>query len=198
MSRTLVNFVVDVLALAAFVFLMATGTLMRYVLPPGSGHFATLWGMDRHDWGQIHFWIAMVLIAVMALHLFLHWRWIVGTVQGTSREGAGVRVALAIAGVLVLTGLSVTPFLAPVEFSGEPPHRMQLDEQPKDPTEQIDGSMTLQEVERRTGVPAAVIVETLGLPSDLPTDQRLGQLRKKYGFDIHDVREIVEKHRQQR
>jgi len=63
---------------------------------------------------------------------------------------------------------------------------------------QIDGSMTLREVERRTGVSAAVILRELGLPLDLPADERLGRLRRHYGFEIQTVREIVEKHREQR
>ena len=72
MKRANLNFLVDAVALIAFVLLAATGVLVRYVLPPGSGHFSALWGMDRHQWGQVHFWIAVVLMASLGLHLFLH------------------------------------------------------------------------------------------------------------------------------
>jgi len=57
--------------------------------------------------------------------------------------------------------------------------------------------MTLHEVEEQTGVPAAVILKELGLPVDLPTDERLGRLRKQHGFEMHDIQEIVRKHHQQ-
>ena len=76
------NFLVDALAFTVFVLLTASGVLMRYVLPPGSGRFTTVWGLDRHEWGSIHFWIAIGLLAALALHLFLHWRWIVYTIKG--------------------------------------------------------------------------------------------------------------------
>jgi hypothetical protein len=198
MSKSSVNAVVDAVALAALLFLVTTGVLMRYVLPPGSGNFSTLWGMDRHDWGQIHFWIAMALMGVLTLHLFLHWQWIVCMIRGRSHEGSGVRVALAVIGLLALVAIAVAPLLGQVENTGTAPHKMLSGEQPKAPSDQINGSMTLQEVERQTGVRAAVIAKTLGLPPDVPTDERLGRLRKKYSFEIHDIREIVEKHSQPR
>jgi hypothetical protein len=74
MKRPNVNFAVDCLGFAGFVLLTATGVLMRYVLPPGSGHSTTIWTLDRHEWGSIHFWIAIAFLAVLAFHLFLHWR----------------------------------------------------------------------------------------------------------------------------
>jgi hypothetical protein len=198
MSKSIINFIVDAVAFIAIVLLAATGVLMRYVLPAGSGHFITLWGMDRHEWGQIHFWIAIALIGIMVIHLFLHWRWIVCIVKGTSHSGKAVRVALAMGGVTVLFGLAVVPFLSQVEEAGEPPHKLRSEEYPEVPADQINGSMTLQEVEQRTGVPTAVILKELGLPVDAPLDERLGRLRRKYDFEIHDVREIVRKHFEKR
>jgi hypothetical protein len=46
MKRVNLNFIVDVVAFAGFVLLTTTGVLMRYILPPGSGHYSTIWGMD--------------------------------------------------------------------------------------------------------------------------------------------------------
>ena len=170
---------------------------MRYVLPPGSGHFGQLWRMDRHQWGQIHFWIAVVLMGTVALHLLLHWSWVVCMVRGRPGKASQIRVALAVVGVLVLAGLMVAPFFAQVEQTGKPPHKMQSSEASTSPELQVNGSMTLREVEEQTGVPATVILRELGLPVDLPTDEQLGRLRKKHGFEMHDIREIVQKHHEQ-
>ncbi len=194
MRKAKLNFVVDAAAFAAFVFLTATGVLVRYVLPPGSGHFNTLWGMDRHEWGQLHFWIAIILMAALGFHLFLHWRWVVCMVKGRPREGSGFRVALAVVGVTALAGLALAPFFGRVEQTGEPPHKMRITEPSEGSVDQIDGSMTLNEVEQLTGVPTAVILRELGLPSQVPVDVRLGRLRKQHGFELHDVREIVRRH----
>ncbi|MEN6448920.1 MAG: DUF4405 domain-containing protein [Thermoguttaceae bacterium] len=196
MSKTTVNAIIDAIAFAAFTLLTATGVLLKFILPPGSGHFSKLWGMDRHGWGHVHAVIALVLLVVLALHLLLHWRWIVAVVRGRPREGSGMRVGLAVVAVLALAGLAVAPFFGEVQQGGQPPHRLRDADQPKTPATAIDGTMTLDEVQRQTGVPAAVILRELGLPKDAPTDQRLGKLRKQYGFDLHRVREIVEKHRE--
>jgi hypothetical protein len=195
MSRSTTNFVVDAVAFVAIMLLGATGALIRYILPPGSGHFSQLWGMDRHQWGQIHFWIAVVLLCTVVLHLFLHWQWIVGMVRGRSGSRSAIRVGLAIVGVLVLAGLMASPFFGQVQQTGEPPHKMQSDEHRAN---QINGSMTLHEVEEQTGVPAAVILKELGLPANLPTDELLGRLRRQHGFEMHDIQEIVHKHRGQK
>jgi len=66
MRKTTLNLYVDLVVFAVFLLLAASGLLIRYVLPPGSGLFRTLWGMDRHDWGQLHLWIAVTLLLMLA------------------------------------------------------------------------------------------------------------------------------------
>ncbi|HIJ72597.1 MAG TPA: DUF4405 domain-containing protein [Candidatus Hydrogenedentes bacterium] len=199
MSKPVTNFVVDAVALAALMFLAATGILLRYVLPPGSGHFSALWGMDRHEWGQIHFWIAVVLVGLLALHLVLHCRWVVCMVKGHPREGSRLRVAFAVIGVLTIAGLSAAPFLGQVvQTSAGPQHKMRLGKHSRGPAHQFNGSITLREVEQRTGVSVNIVLRELGLPPDVPTSEQLGRLRKRYGFDMREVREIVQENLPQR
>ena len=115
MRRPTLNFVVDAVAFAAFALLTATGVLMRYTLPPGSGHSTTVWHLDRHDWGAIHFAIAAFFLAALAAHLVLHWRWIANAIRGRPREGSAWRMALGAIGLLALLALAAAPLLAPVE-----------------------------------------------------------------------------------
>ena len=196
MKRPNVNFAVDCLGFVAFVLLTATGVLMRYVLPPGSGRSTTIWSLDRHEWGSIHFWIAITFFAVLALHLFLHWRWIVTLMSGRPREGSGARVALGTVGLAACLALAISPFLSPVERAGGEraaphPHSYQLEG-----LESIRGSMTLSELEEATGVPARHIGAELGLPPGVDRSQNLGRLRRTYGFSIDDVRRIVQAYQQ--
>jgi hypothetical protein len=196
MKRPNVNFIVDCLGFAAFVLLTATGVLMRYVLPPGSGRSTTIWSLDRHEWGDIHFWIAIAFFAALALHLFLHWRWIVTLMSGRPREGSGARVALGTLGLAACLALAVSPFLSPVERAGGEhgtphPHSYELED-----LESIRGCMTLSEIEEATGVPAAHLSEELGLPAGVETNQNLGKLRRTYEFSMDDVRRIVHAYQQ--
>lgn len=151
MNRPKLNFLIDVVAFIAFAFLTTTGVLARYMLPPGSGRYATLWGLNRHGWGDLHFWVAVLLLGLLALHLALHWRWILCIVRGQRSEASGPRVALGVVGIMGLLGLAAAPLLAPVERSGTPrqssaqplsagqaPQSMQ----PREPAEAAHGSST--------------------------------------------------------
>jgi uncharacterized protein DUF4405 len=122
MNRPTLNLIVDGLALVGFIFLVATGLIMHFVLPPGSGGgpgghrvAITIWGLSRHQWGEIHFWIAVGLLIVLSLHLSLHWRWVVSTVCGLKKESSGLRAILGILALLALLLILVAPFLATPE-----------------------------------------------------------------------------------
>ena len=203
-QRTTVNYLVDVVAFVSFALLAATGLVERYMLPPGTGRFQALWGMDRHQWGEIHFWIAMVLMGTLAVHLFLHWKWIVCVTGGRPSEASGTRLGLGLLGVVGVIGLSLAPFLSTVEQTGNPGRRQNSEShQPASVRVEggfqgeIRGSMTLEEIDETTGVSAELIVEQLSLPSDIPRDEQLGRLRRQYGFEMSEVRRIVEEHSSQ-
>lgn len=120
--RSVWNAVVDALAFAAFVFLVVTGLIMRYSLPPGSGAKVAehrgavdvLWGFDRHEWGEIHFWIALALLGILAVHLVLHWRWVVSVVRGKT-GGSGLRVGLAVVALVLLLALALSPLFSEIQ-----------------------------------------------------------------------------------
>jgi hypothetical protein len=206
MNRTKVNFVVDAIALIAFVFLTATGFLIYYTLPAGSGHFTQIWGLDRHEWGQIHFWIAIIILAALAIHVILHWRWIVSLVKGRPGEGSGYRVGLGILGIIMLTVLVLSPFFGIVERRTDIHPRKQRFNTQTFPQERsgsqrfpgnvyIRGYMTLQQVENQTGISYSIILNELGLPSDLSKNEKIGNLRRLYGFDMNELRNIVQKYK---
>jgi len=77
MNRTIANIIFDRVATFLFLGMMATGYLVRFPFPPGSNKTLSLWGLTRRQWGDIHFWISLGLLVVLAVHLVLHWNWIV-------------------------------------------------------------------------------------------------------------------------
>ena len=73
----------DAALLALFAALAATGGVLHWVLPPGSGGRAgrhparrELLDLSRHEWGQVHFWVAAAMVTLIVVHLALHWGWI--------------------------------------------------------------------------------------------------------------------------
>lgn len=103
---------IDIVAFILFVFLTSTGMLMHYVIPPKSGKKITIWDMTRHDWGQIHFYIAVAFFAVLVIHLYLHRQFIVNLFRGTPGDGSVMRLSLGIVGLAVLLILAISLFLS--------------------------------------------------------------------------------------
>jgi len=76
MKRTWLNFVIDGVTAVCAIGIVWTGLLLYFVLPPGSGrHGQTLVGMDRHEWGDWHLYLALTGLALVLVHVALHWRW---------------------------------------------------------------------------------------------------------------------------
>jgi hypothetical protein len=125
MRRPTLNLIIDTIAFAGFIFLTTSGILMRYVLPPGSGRMLSVFGLSRHDWGSIHFWIAIIFLASLTTHLFLHWNWIVCQIKGKKCEDnkAKMRVALGIVGFIALLAFALAPLISPIEKSDIPANR---------------------------------------------------------------------------
>ena len=80
MNRTITNVIIDLAAASLFVGMIVTGYILRFPLPPGTNRVLTLWGFTRHQWGTVHFWISLGMLAVIVIHLGLHWKWIVTVV----------------------------------------------------------------------------------------------------------------------
>jgi hypothetical protein len=86
MDKSKLNFIIDSLMFLCLMAMAGLGFLMKYVLPPGRDVMAKYgrnlylsWlGWDRHDWGDIHLYLAFTLLSLLALHLILHWHLIPG------------------------------------------------------------------------------------------------------------------------
>lgn len=185
MSRATLILIIDILAFIGFVALTASGVLMRFILPPGSGRFVSLWGLDRHAWGTLHFWIAAGFLAVLTVHLVLHWRWILTVLRGRARTGSGVRFALGAVGLLAVLALAAAPLVStPVQR--EPPAGSHGAAGLR-----IRGSQSFAQLAAMAGVSPEYLAGTLGLPADVSPQARVGTLLRTYELRLADVRAAV-------
>lgn len=76
MKKSTLYFVIDSASALLMLALLGTGIIMHQILPPGSGRFKQLLGMNRHEWGDLHFWVACLLVTLIVTHVTLHWAWI--------------------------------------------------------------------------------------------------------------------------
>jgi len=198
MKKTQVNFILNLSAFYVLVFMISTGLLMEYVLLPGSrgGHGLSLFGMNRHDWGDIHFYLSIAFIVAMLLHIVLHW------IRSLFTKNFSSKTTLIFVFVLISSLLFIgAPFFLPIdrdldaeshERFGE--HGIEREGGSSFMGSQeihIRGFMTLANIEEQSGVSVSRILETLKLPVDTPADSKIGHLARTHNIDLDFVREIV-------
>ncbi|MGR8950815.1 MAG: DUF4405 domain-containing protein [Gammaproteobacteria bacterium] len=122
MKRTALNLLVDFLAALSFVGMIATGYILRFPLPPGTNKSLILWGLSRHQWGDVHFWISLSLLIVLLIHLVLHWQWVVSVVARQFGAANACQVRTFRSGMLTLlvVGAVLGSFAWVAEISVEP------------------------------------------------------------------------------
>ena len=94
-SRTAVNFFVDLAMLVVFVALMWISVVVRFVFPRGTE--ATGWrllGLGFDDWCSLQFGTVALLAALIVLHLMLHWTWVCGVVTSRLSRSRGKAIQL--------------------------------------------------------------------------------------------------------
>lgn len=192
MNRSTTNFLVDLAVFAVFLMLVSTGILMYWVLPSGSGHFATVLGLTRHDWGVVHFWLAVTMVLLIAVHLLLHWRWIVSMARGKPSQPSRLRVVATLSIVAGVVLLATIPFLNPVVEVASPGGSQRAHAAASESL-QIEGSMTLRQAAEQGEIDPETLRVALGLPEDVSVDERLGRLRRQYDFELDAVRAIMVK-----
>lgn len=84
MKRSYLHLLIDALLFLAATGLVLTGLLIEFILPPGS-HQASVWGLTRHEWGELHFWVAITILGLGLLHLLLNWGWVCSVISRALR-----------------------------------------------------------------------------------------------------------------
>jgi hypothetical protein len=76
--RTYANRILNLLLWLTLCFLAGTGFLLAFRLLPGSrgGSGLQALGMERHDWRDLHTWSSYAILALLMVHLWMHWQWI--------------------------------------------------------------------------------------------------------------------------
>ena len=77
MKRITINALVDIGCLVTFILSLATGLVIYLFLPEGSGRggsWAMYLGITRHQWVTLHNYTSFVFVALLIIHLLLHWK----------------------------------------------------------------------------------------------------------------------------
>lgn len=118
MIKAKLNLLIDALLALLLAAMAGLGFLMKWVLVPGfqrasiyGRHVELYWlGYDRHQWGSVHLYLGIAMLALMVLHVILHWSQVVGIYRRLIGSG-GARVAVAILLAFLIVAMMVFPAL---------------------------------------------------------------------------------------
>ncbi|MGE3317442.1 MAG: DUF4405 domain-containing protein [Planctomycetaceae bacterium] len=111
MSKTIVNFWLDVCLLLTFVLLGAVSAILQFVFPTGTSASGwRLWGFDYVAWRDLQFIILCAFAAEVLLHVMLHWDWVCGVLttkllKRKTKTEEGIRTIWGVATLIVLLHL---------------------------------------------------------------------------------------------
>jgi hypothetical protein len=137
MTKGQLNFIIDAVMFLVLAAIVGLGLLMEYIMPPGrrlweiygSNPYITWLGWDRHDWGDIHFYLALAFLALLVLHIILHWSQILGLFHNLIPDEASrfkVFIVFVIVSVLLISfPFWITPERQP-RGGGRGRHRSQV------------------------------------------------------------------------
>ncbi len=122
MRRTTANAIVDTIALIPFLVVAVTAVIIYLYLPRGTQSAAlgtiashqTFLGIQRQIWLDVHTYLGLVLIALVAAHLILHWYYLSALPQrfAAAKTKKDRSAARFIALLLVGAGLVVAVIVA--------------------------------------------------------------------------------------
>ena len=203
--------------LVVMMAIIGIGLLVKYILLTGQekwdkfgeNYEFTLMGLDRHDWGQIHFILGIVLFGLLILHILLHWKMIICIYKNLIKNRP-LRIFIAL--ILLVISISLIVFSFLISPTIEDPiyndrnHYPEINRSNESQTStqhtsdkyhnipssiEVIGSMTLFDVSRKYQVPTRHLKKELNISASTSDYERLGRLRREKGFTMSKVEEII-------
>jgi len=126
MNKARLNLLIDIVMTVLMAAIGGLGFLIHWVLIPGEERPAVYgsrvdlyWlGLDRHAWGDVHLGLGIALLALLVLHVALHWGQVVGIWRRMVASGAA-RIVLALGLLVLVAALMAFPaFIQPEVTEG--------------------------------------------------------------------------------
>ena len=114
--KSKLNLIIDALLLLCLAAIAGIGILIKHVLVPGSQRWEIygrnvellFLGLDRHQWGTIHYAVGWAFVGLLVLHVVLHWGMIVGIYRKLipNRPARWIAAMVLAGSAIVLLGFS--------------------------------------------------------------------------------------------
>jgi hypothetical protein len=212
MKKTDWQYLVDTFLFICIVGIAFIGFLMGLVIPKGpqaSESAKYFLGLHRHQWGNIHFYLSVAFVVFVIIHLILSWSWVKGKARQLFNKGWRTMLILTASSSLLVLFVfwAFYPKVpgAYEDYGVGAGRRARAEGLEGNSSLQegrtfvgesqeyiiITGQMTFYDIELKSGISARTIAEELGLPANVPLNEHLGRLRKRYSFSLQEVRDVV-------
>lgn len=205
MNKSDWQYLIDTLLFICIIGIIFIGFLLGLVIPKGPSFAESskyFLGLHRHGWGNIHFYLSIAFTTLVFIHLLFSWKWIKSKAKQIFKKNWQTSLFM----ILLLS--LITPLLI---WNFWPKYAETYADQGiglrgRDATLEsqesflpqesegyivVTGQVTLADLEKATGISHQAIIEKLDLPKRTKQDETIGQLRKRHGFDLLDVRDII-------
>ncbi len=217
-SKSKINFIIDAILFILLFFIGTIGLLMKYVLLSGQESWGKyhqkvellLFGWDRHQWGDLHLIFSAIFVALVLLHIILHWSQ-VKCLFKLCVVSKMARIILTCLFLFICFLLLLLPFVLPIEIKAVPPgqgrqqtHESEIKSEPEPQVmeqthshnqkhqPEIRGYMSLEDVAIQYGISADTLKKYLGIDQKVSNKSRLGHLRRKYHFQMSTIEHLIQ------
>lgn len=120
-NKNNLNFIINLLMFLSIAFLSGIGFLLKHsgiiirkMSLKGVSASVTFLGLKGRQWGQIHFWVSILFLSLLLIHIILHWGWIVSTYKNMIKNNVASFIT-----ALILIVVSIMLFIFPFIIKSE-------------------------------------------------------------------------------
>ncbi len=222
-QKVKLNIIIDIILFLLLGLIAGIGFLLKYVLIHGSerniiyGNDIDLLflGMDRHEWGYVHFVLSIAFIGFLVLHIIFHWNMIICMLQRLFVLKK-IRYLVVSFFIVIFVLFFVFPFIVRPDIVQKDAYfrnfKHQSNQKMSEETDEvqyndkkhhqhhdddfhqyeINGQMTLQSVADAYDVSLDLLTNEVNIPVS-EKDIKLGKLKKNYGFTMTDIARAIDK-----
>ena len=208
LKKSRINIILDAILYFSLLAIAFTGLLIKFVLVTGIEE-NRLYGkdvdlyfleMNRHQWGDIHFIFSLLFIGLCFIHIFLHWKYIIGIINKMLKTSISSQITLWVSALipsLILVGiLLIKPEIRAHNFQHLNRNHSEtiqsnstdIDHDSKEDIE-IWGSMSLIEAANKYDISIHLIQQRFNISKD-ECRETLGRLRKRHDFSMTQLKDV--------